>query len=196
MRLSSCRRFVLFSRSQLRVWPRPDCTLHPQSQCPNGTNPGRTYRFFTGTPVVPFGFGLSYTSFVYSWGRAPKQGLALPAFAPASLFPPLAALSASLVSYEVRVSNTGARDAEDVVLGFLVPPGAGRDGQPLRLLFGFERVWVSAGESVTVFLYPQLRDFLAVDRSGRRELLRGAYTVHIGIPEMPSQHLVAALEAQ
>ena len=35
---------------------RPDCTTNP---CPNGTNPGRTHRFYTGTPVVPFGFGLS-----------------------------------------------------------------------------------------------------------------------------------------
>ena len=54
------------------VWPRPDCHLHPQSQCPNGTNPGRTYRFFTGVPIVPFGFGLSYTVFSYAWHAPPK----------------------------------------------------------------------------------------------------------------------------
>jgi hypothetical protein len=60
------------------VWPRPDCVLQPQSLCPNGTNPGRTYRFFSGVPVVPFGFGLSYTSFQYKWSTEPKQGVALP----------------------------------------------------------------------------------------------------------------------
>ena len=32
---------------------------------PNGTNPGRTHRFYTDTPVLPFGYGLSYTSFEY-----------------------------------------------------------------------------------------------------------------------------------
>ncbi len=177
------------------MWPRPDCTLHPQSQCPNGTNPGRTYRFYTGKPIVPFGFGLSYTSFSYSWGAPPKEGLVLPARNFSSLFPSLASLAAPLVSYQVRVTNTGGRAAEDVVLGFLVPPGSGEDGQPLRILFGFERVLVPAGQSVTVFLYPQLKDFLFVDVAGRRELRRGLYVVHVGVAEMPSQHLVAALEA-
>jgi len=36
------------------------------SDWPPGTNPGRTYRFYTGTPVLPFGFGLSYTTWTYT----------------------------------------------------------------------------------------------------------------------------------
>jgi len=36
------------------------------SAWPPGTNPGRTYRFYTGTPVLPFGFGLSYTTWAYT----------------------------------------------------------------------------------------------------------------------------------
>ena len=43
---------------------RPDCTTK-EPTCPRGTNPGRTYRFYTGKAVVPFGFGLSYTSWSY-----------------------------------------------------------------------------------------------------------------------------------
>ena len=39
------------------------CAVGPPASCPRGTNPGRTHRFFTGTPVVPFGFGLSYSDF-------------------------------------------------------------------------------------------------------------------------------------
>ena len=38
------------------TFARPDCTSKP---CKMGTNPGRTHRFYTGKPVVPFGFGLS-----------------------------------------------------------------------------------------------------------------------------------------
>merc|ERR1719191_1329569 len=37
------------------AFPRPDCGK-PAAQCGNGTNPGRTYRFYTGDAVVPFGF--------------------------------------------------------------------------------------------------------------------------------------------
>ena len=52
---------------------RPDCTDHNVSRCPKGTNPGRTYRFYTGQAVVPFGFGLSYTSFAYSIIKQPSR---------------------------------------------------------------------------------------------------------------------------
>jgi pre-mRNA-splicing factor SYF2/beta-D-xylosidase 4 len=78
------------------------------------------------------------------------------------------------------VTNTGLVDSDDVVLGFLVPPGAGENGVPLQTLFGFERVHVPAGGSVTVSLYPQLVDFTQVDERGRRVALLGRYGVRFG----------------
>jgi hypothetical protein len=64
----------------------------------------------------------------------------------------LLADAAPLVAYSVNVTNTGTMDADDAVLGFLVPPGAGVDGVPLQQLYAFNRVHVLAGKTVTVEL--------------------------------------------
>jgi len=74
-------------------------------------------------------------------------------------------------------------DADDAVLGFLTPPGAGQNGIPRQMLFGFDRVHVRAGETVTVWLYPTFADFTHVDTSGNRHVLTGAYSVHFGVRE-------------
>merc|ERR1712006_78620 len=85
--------------------------------------------------------------------------------------------------YFVNVTNTGKMDADDVVLGFVSPPGAGTGGLPLKSLFGFERVHVKAGETVSVFLYPALTEFAAVSPSGERYALQGQYQVSFGVAE-------------
>merc|ERR1719181_1847316 len=91
--------------------------------------------------------------------------------------------AAPLVSYWVNVTNTGKMDADDVVLGFLTPPGAGQNGVPLKQLFGFERVHVKAGETVSVFLYPSLTDFAQADVAGKLKALTGTYQFHFGVAE-------------
>ena len=81
------------------------------------------------------------------------------------------------------MTNTGSVDADDVVLGFLTPPDAGKGGVPLKSLFGFERVHVEAGHSVVVDLYPALTDFVRVDLEGRMHAHPGQYTVSFGVEE-------------
>jgi hypothetical protein len=83
----------------------------------------------------------------------------------------------------VKVTNTGTVDADDVVLGFLVPPGAGKDGVPLQTLFGFERVHVKAGETVTVDIYPALTDFANTQLDGSKAVAPGEWTVKFGVQE-------------
>jgi len=159
------------------AWPRPDCTEPDVAKCKNGTNPGRTHRFYTGKPVLPFGYGLSYTSFKYSVAAAPTTAISLDSVRAAlnetyskgrTFVEQTLASSLRGVSYAVDVTNTGDVDADDAVLGFLVPPGAGREGVPLQTLFGFDRVHVKAGETVTVWLYPALLDLTRTLEDGTR----------------------------
>lgn len=90
---------------------------------------------------------------------------------------------ATPVRYQVKVTNTGDVDSDEVVLGFLRPPGAGMNGVPLQQLFGFERVYLKAGASQLVNLYPEMHDFSQVDRQGQRYELSGDYTVAFGVKE-------------
>lgn len=165
----------------------------PCGNCSMGTNPGRTHRFYTGKAVVPFGFGLSYTTFAYKLAAAPAEAASLAAVramladtkAAGRTFPSSKLLrdAAPVVSYSINVTNTGKVDADDVVLGFLTPPGAGEDGVPLQSLFGFERVHVKAGETVVVNLYPSLTDFTVVDKTGERRVHPGRYAAKFGVRE-------------
>jgi len=172
------------------VWPRPDCTLQPPSRCPTGTNPGRTYRFYNGNAIIPFGFGLSYTTFDYKLVNVPTSiSLKLvrdalsQTMSQGRFFPSMELFSSPLAAYQVSVTNTGNYDADDAVLGFVVPPGAGTNGVPLKYLFGFERIHVPRGQTVTVTLNPSLNDFTQVSEDGKRFAQAGEYVFQFGIPE-------------
>jgi beta-D-xylosidase 4 len=71
--------------------------------------PGRSYRYYTGTPLFPVGFGLSYTGFKIS-------SVALPRL----LQWPTTDVNASQV-LQVSVTNVGLRTGDEVVMAFLVP---------------------------------------------------------------------------
>ena len=173
------------------AFARPDCTTPKGAGCPRGTNPGRTHRFYVDTPVIPFGFGLSYTRFAYAV-QATSRAISLDAVRELlratrearRAFPTIADAAAHpLVGYTINVTNTGTVDADDSVLGFLVPPGAGVGGVPLQTLFGFERVHVRAGETVDVTLYPTLLDFTFTTTDGTRQALTGTWGVKFGVAE-------------
>jgi beta-glucosidase len=94
------------------------------------------YRYFdkhtSTTPLFPFGYGLSYTTFAYSDLRLPKT-MSGDATATVSLI----------------VKNTGVRSGAEVVQMYLADPSAKVD-RPLRELKGFERVELAPGESRTI----------------------------------------------
>ncbi|MDR6786824.1 beta-glucosidase [Sphingomonas sp. BE138] len=127
----------------------------------------RTYRYFTGTPLWGFGHGLSYTTFGYD------QVAAAPSVA-----------SGQPLRVSARVTNSGARDGEEVVQAYLVPPkvaGGGFTAPVLqRQLVGFQRVPLRAGRSATARFTIDPRMMSVVDRNGRRHIVPGAYRLWIG----------------
>ena len=122
---------------------------------------GRTYRYFTGTPLFGFGYGLSYTRFGYS-------GLSVPASVKAG---DTAAVTAT-------VSNTGTVEGDAVAELYLTPPA---DGQGLiRSLAGVRRVHLRPGESATVDFTLSPRALSTVQPDGNRVQTDGAFGVFVG----------------
>ena len=123
---------------------------------------GRTYRYFEGTPLYPFGYGLSYTTFTYS-------GLTV-------LASPVTA--GNSVIAEVTVTNTGKRAGDEVAQLYLSFPKI--PGAPLRALRAFQRVHLEAGASQKLHFELQPRDLSMVTEDGVPIVADGAYTMSVG----------------
>jgi len=154
---------------------------------PSSNNTGRTYRFYTGKPVYEFGFGLSYTTFSYSWSYFPEyvsqrvieKVLAESGHSVDALSEPQNIVAAATV----KVTNTGNVTADDAVLYFIVPSDAGKNGSPLKYLAGFQRVTLTAGGSTTITFNTLARDLAVAGIDGRLRTKAGLWTLQIGVGE-------------
>ena len=123
---------------------------------------GRTYRYFDGTPLYPFGYGLSYTTFAYSVLKLPKKVIAAGQ--------PLVA--------EATVTNQGKAGGDEVVQLYLNFPKV--EGAPQKALRGFQRVHLEPGTSKKVRFQLQPRDLSMVSEAGDPIVPEGEFTVTIG----------------
>jgi beta-glucosidase len=123
---------------------------------------GRTYRYFKSTPLYPFGYGLSYTSFEYKDLNLPTNPV-----------PAGAAMSAS-----VTVSNRGRRAGDEVAQLYLSFPNV--PGAPIRALRAFQRVHLEPGESQTLHFDLKPRDLSMVTDAGDPIVAAGQYKISIG----------------
>jgi beta-glucosidase len=122
----------------------------------------RTYRYFTGEPLYPFGYGLSYSKFEYSNLKFSSSELQ----------------AGDPLSVEVDVKNTSNLPGDEVVELYLTFPKLA--GAPLRALRGFTRIHLGAGEQQHVKLDLQRRDLSYVDESGDRMVGEGSYVITVG----------------
>lgn len=123
---------------------------------------GRTYRYFQGTPLYPFGYGLSYTTFVYS-------DLEIPAKADAG----------SEVRVKVTVTNTGKMTGDEVVQLYITDEKASSP-RPVRQLEGFDRITLKPGESRIVEFTLKPEQFSIINARNKRVIEPGWFTVSIG----------------
>jgi beta-glucosidase len=123
---------------------------------------GRTYRYFEGEPLWPFGYGLSYTTFSYSDLTLPNATI--------NAGDPLDA--------SVTVTNSGKLAGDEVVQLYLKFPDV--PGAPIRALRGFQRVHLEAGASQKVEFHLNPRDLSMVTDLGDIIVAQGKYTVSVG----------------
>jgi beta-glucosidase len=122
----------------------------------------RTYRYFKGKPLYPFGYGLSYTTFSYS-----------------DLVIPEKISAGSDMKASVTVTNTGTTAGDEVVQLYITDEKASTP-RPLHQLEGFRRIHLRPGESKTVEFTVTARQFSMIDKKNRRVIEPGWFTISAG----------------
>ncbi|MHA1489633.1 MAG: glycoside hydrolase family 3 C-terminal domain-containing protein [Promethearchaeota archaeon] len=136
------------------------------NQLPNFRNysmEGRTYRFFKGEPLYPFGHGLSYTKFKYSNLQISPDKIE----------------TDENISVSVDVENVGKFDGDEVVQLY-VSNISNPIKYPIRELQGFKRITLNKGEKKTVSLVLNPSQFSRVDAEGRRLIEPGEFSISVG----------------
>jgi beta-glucosidase len=122
----------------------------------------RTYKYFSGKPLYPFGHGLSYTTFAYSNFNIPKSVKA-----------------GDRVKLSVIVKNTGIRDGDEVVQLYMTDHQASVP-VPIRKLVGFRRVHLKAGASQKVSFTINPRELSLITDDTRRVIEPGIFDLSVG----------------
>ncbi|HEY2075503.1 MAG TPA: glycoside hydrolase family 3 C-terminal domain-containing protein [Streptosporangiaceae bacterium] len=120
-----------------------------QAQYSEGINVG--YRYYDAnneTPLFPFGYGLSYTSFRFSQLQISSEQVQNTGSDPGATSCQCNGQSGNLVTVSATVTNTGQVAGSDIAQLYLGDPSAA--GEPPRQLKGFQKVTLQPGQSRTV----------------------------------------------
>ncbi len=124
---------------------------------------GRTYRYFRDESLFPFGYGLSYTKFMYSNLKVRPKKVA----------------PGENVEISVQVENIGGRSGDEVVQLYLTDVAASVP-VPIRQLQGFERIPLAAGEKKMVRFTLTSGQMSLIDARGNRVVEPGEFMVAVG----------------
>lgn len=141
---------------------------------------GRTYRYFKGEALYPFGYGLSYTEFQYGDVILERDRIR----------------AGDSLMVSVSVSNTGNRDGEEVVQLYLKKDSSDFV-RPLKDLRGFERVFIPAGKSVVVSMELGKSELEIWDeKKGGYIVEKGIYEICMGPSSDETGHVRTRLEVR
>jgi len=121
----------------------------------------RTYRYYTGEPLYPFGWGLSYSEFDYE-----------------CMIEDDVVREDEDLYIDVELTNLGRKDAAEVIEVFLEPKNPGSD--PIIKLVGFQKEFVRAGETKFLTLMIPAQRLLYVNENGEKYFRKGEYTLKVG----------------
>ncbi|MDR3674925.1 MAG: glycoside hydrolase family 3 C-terminal domain-containing protein [Acidobacteriota bacterium] len=124
---------------------------------------GRTYRYFSGEPLYPFGYGLSFTHFQYLHLETGARQIK--------------PTGNQRVSVEVR--NSGTVGGDEVVQLYLTRLNSPVP-VPIRALAGFSRVYLKPGESKVMSFNLTSRQLSVIDNKGKRVVLPGQFRIEVG----------------
>jgi beta-glucosidase len=124
---------------------------------------GRTYRYYNGPVQYPFGYGLSYASFDYTWQSQPKKIYT----------------AKDSIAFSVTVTNKGDMNADEVVQAYIEYPTGER--MPLKELKAFRRISISAHDSRPLSLSIPVSELQKWDlATGKWKLYKGEYKLVLG----------------
>ncbi|XP_019054811.1 PREDICTED: probable beta-D-xylosidase 2 [Nelumbo nucifera] len=163
--------------------------------------PGRTYKFYNGSTVYPFGYGLSYTQFMhqittkvnsidvklksrqYCRDLSYEEGEYTTPQCAAVLVSDMSCDKQFEFEVDVEVRNTGSVDGSDVVIVYSRPPrGVARTHS--KQVIGFERVFVPKGQTQNVkFVFNACKSLMVVERNGYSLLPSGIHSIIVNDDE-------------
>ncbi|MGB4415847.1 MAG: glycoside hydrolase family 3 C-terminal domain-containing protein [Paludibacter sp.] len=123
----------------------------------------RTYRYFKGKPLYPFGYGLSFSNFTYEWTKQSKQSFS----------------EDETIECTFKIKNNGKQTGDEVAQIYVKYPDG--KGLPQKELRDFKRINIKSGDSSEIRVFIPVSDFKKWDEnSGKMLISKGVYTLFVG----------------